>query len=176
MIQKVTRSILLIVLICCSTNVLAETIDVRLRIRQKKEEEKTITRENLVEIQQFILKQGKRETYCNMYGSNPAYHTKGYRLYLNPDTGQENINCDPQKSEFHNLTIRRSDDGKNQYRNVEFLDKHYVYITVNWPSDDLDVQEIRKFVEEAMKEILAEIKKKKGPNKGLPINAAARRV
>ena len=151
-------------MVSCTTAVNAETIDVRLRIRQKNAEKSIITRENLIKIQQFILKQGKRESYSSMYSNNPASQTKNYRFYLNPDPGQANINCDPKKSGFHNLTIRKSDGGKNQYRTVEFLDKHDVYITANWPTDDLAVQSIRKFVEDAMKELLDEIKKKK-PNK-----------
>ncbi|NIM15583.1 MAG: hypothetical protein GTO45_26700 [Candidatus Aminicenantes bacterium] len=162
--KRIICALLQLSLISCMTEVFAETIDVRLRIHQKESAEKTITRENLIKIKQFILEQGNRETYCNMYNNNPAYQTKNFRFYLNPDSGQENINCDPKKSGFHNLTIRNSDGGKNQYRAVEFLDKHYVYITANWPTDDLTVQQVRQFVVDAMKEILAEIKKKE-PNK-----------
>ena len=138
----------------------AETIDVRLRIRQKGSEEKTITRANLIRINRFILRQGKRETYCNMYNNNPAYQTKSYRFYLNPDSGQQNMNCDPGKSEFHILIIRKSDGGKNQYRTVSFLDKTYVYITAAWPTDDLSVSDIRQFVVDGLKEILVLIEQK----------------
>jgi len=144
--------------------VFAETVDVRLRIRQKEAEEKTITRQNLIKIKQFILQQGNRETYCNMYNDNPAYQTKGYHFYLNPDSGQENINCDPKKSDFHNLTIRKSGGGKNQYRTVEFLGRYYVYITTNSPTDDLTVLQVRQFVADALEQILVEIGKKT-PNK-----------
>ena len=151
---------MLIAFISCTCEVFAETIDVRIRIRQRKTEEKTITRENLIKIQQFILKQGKRETYSSMYNNNPASQTKNYRFYLNPDTGPQMNNCDPKKSNFHYLTIRKVGGGKNQYRTVEFLNKHYVYITANWPTEDLTVRQVRQFVVDAMEEILAEIKKK----------------
>ena len=144
----------------------AETIDFRLRIRDKSSKEKVITRANLIRIKQFILKQGLRETYCNMYNNNPAFRTKSFSFYLNPDTGQENINCDTDKSDFHTLTIRKSGGGKNQYRTVEFLDKHYVYIVVSWPTEDLTVSEAREFVIEAIKDILKEMEKEK-PNKRL---------
>jgi len=40
------------------------------------------------------------------------------------------------------------------------VDKHDVYITTNWPTNNLAVQSIRQFVEDAMKELLDEIKKK----------------
>lgn len=135
----------------------AETIDFRLRIRDKSSNEKVITRANLIRIKQFILKQGLRETYCSMYNNNPAFRTKSFSFYLNPDTGQENINCDTEKSDFHTLTIRKSGGGKNQYRTVEFLDKHYVYIVVSWPTKDLTVSQAREFVIEAIKDILKEM-------------------
>ena len=141
-----------------------DTIDFRLRIRDKSSDEKVITRANLIRIKQFILKQGLRETYCNMYNNNPAFRTKSFSFYLNPDNGQENINCDTDKSDFHTLTIRKSGGGKNQYRTVEFLDKHYVYIVVSWPTKDLTVSQAREFVIEATKDILKEMEKEK-PNK-----------
>ena len=141
-----------------------ETIDFRVRIRDKSSDEKVITSANLIRIKQFILNQGLRETYCNMYNNNPAFRTKSYSFYLNPDTGPENINCETDKSDFHTLTIRKSGGGKNQYRTVEFLDKHYVYIVVSWPTKDLTVSQAREFVVEAIKDILKEIEKEK-PNK-----------
>jgi len=162
------RRLILIALTFSMPIAQAVTVDMRLRIRQTgpgeprntSPRETTITRENLIKIQQFIIKQGKRETYCSMYGDNPAHKTKNYRFYLNPDSGQMNMNCDLKKSGFYNLTIRKADGGKNQYRTVEFLDKHYVYIASTWPTSDLTVQKIRQVVVDAMKEILIDIKKK----------------
>ena len=157
--KSICGGLLLLALIPCVNEALAETIDVRLRIRQQKTEEKIITRENLIRIKQFILRQGRREEYCNMYNNNPAYRTKGYGFYLNPDSGQENINCDLEKSDFNNLTIHKSGGGTNQYRSVEFLDEHYIYITVSHPTHELTVLGMRQPVEEAMKEILDDIEK-----------------
>ena len=164
--KHILHTLFLIALASCISMAQAETIDVRLRIRQTEPEapktiprEITITRDNLIEIQQFIIKQGKRATYSNMYNNNPTHETKNYYFYLNPDK-VANINCDLKKSGFHNLTIQKSKAKDNQYRRVEFLDKHYVYITASWPTGDLSVQQIRQFVVDAMQEILAEIKKK----------------
>jgi hypothetical protein len=156
--KKIICSLLLIVFIVFAFDVFAETIDVRIKVRQDKDEENIVTRENLIKIQGFILSQGERESYCNMYSNNPAYKTMNYRFYLNPDTGQENINCDPKKSDFHNLTIRKVDRGKNQYRTVEFINKNFIYISSNWPTDDLTVDEIYKLVADAMEEIMGELK------------------
>ena len=117
-----------------------------------------------MKIKQFIVRQGKRETYCSMYNDNPAHRTEHCRFYLNPDSGQENTDCDPKKSGFHSLTIVKANEGRNRYRTVEFLDKHYVYVTTSWPTGDLTVQQIRQFVVDAMKEILAEVEGK-APNR-----------
>lgn len=140
-------------------------MDVRLRISQKGDDEKVITRDNLLKIKQAILQNGQRETYCNIYNDNPAYHTKGFQFYLNPDTGQQNVNCDPAKSDFNTLTIRSTAGGQNQYRTVEFIDQHSIYVAANWPADDLTLGQLRKFVEEALTQILSEIDQKKPDKK-----------
>lgn len=138
------------------------SFNVSLRIRQRRnKDEKIITRENLIKIKQFILQHGKRKTYCSMYNNNPAYETKEYLFFLNPDTGQQNINCDPNKSDFHNLRILKVGAEKNQYRTVAFLDKHYVIVSTSWPTENLTILQIRQFVEDAMKEIETEIHKKR---------------
>jgi hypothetical protein len=129
-------SSLMLAFAICASNGFAGTTEVRLRIRNDKSDEKILNRENLIKIKQFILERGRRETYCNMYNNNPAYRTKSYHFYLNPDSGQQNINCDADKSDFNNLTIRISDlsGKKNQYRRVDFLDKYDTYITSTWPA------------------------------------------
>lgn len=143
----------------------ADTLEVRLRIRNDKSDEVVINRQNLIRIKQFILAQGKRETYCNMYNNNPALETKNYRFYLNPDSGQANINCDTNKSDFQTMVIRVSASvgKKNQYRHVQFADPNEVQVVAPWPSPDLTVSEVKDVVIDALKEILAEIDKTK-PN------------
>ncbi len=76
--RKNTIGILLLFALasCTMPGAFARTIDVRLRIHEKESEEKPINRENLIKIKQFILEHGNRETYCNLYSNNPAYHTK----------------------------------------------------------------------------------------------------
>lgn len=146
-------------LLICSSSGGARAGSVSLRIRNDKSDEKIITRENLIEIKEFILQRAKRETYCQMYNNNPAHQTKGHHFYLNPDSGQQNIHCDLSKSDFNNVTIRiQGLVGKaNQYRTVDFLDKHEIRITSDWPTDDLTVSRVRDAVVDAMQEILAEM-------------------
>jgi hypothetical protein len=133
----------------------AQNLEAQVRIGQQEE---TISRKNLVKIKEFILKQGKRETYCNMFNNNPAHRTKNYHFYLNPDTGQENVECDPAKSDFNSLTIRDPEGGKVQYRSVEFAGKGDIVVRAEWPPDDLTIGQLRGMVVEALKEMLSQIK------------------
>jgi len=154
---------MLLAMLACTAVVTAETLEVRMRIHQKAAEEKIINRENLIRIKQSILQNGQRTTYCNAYNNNPSQHTKRFYFYLNPDSGQDNIDCDPTKSDFNTLTIRAAGGGKNQYRTVGFIDKNYVYITANNPTEDLTVSQVRQFVEDALQEILAAIEAGQAP-------------
>ena len=123
---------------------------------------KIITRANLIKIKEFILKNGFRSTYCNMYNNNPAFHGKNFHFYLNPDNGQKNINCDPDKSDFNTLVMRKMKhaSGEDQYRYINFLDKHNIYIEVSLPLKDLTVLQTQKMAIDGMREILGEIEKR----------------
>ena len=57
-------------------------------------------------IKTYILLNGDRETFCNMYNDNPHYSFEGSEAYLNPEIGQLNINCDPELSDFNEIVIR----------------------------------------------------------------------
>ena len=126
-----------------------------------------LSRTNLIAIKQFILKQGNTQTYSNMFNNNPFFGIEGYSFYLDPDPGpnghpQFNINCDPEKTDFHTLTIRntgRNWGGGDQYRRIRFESMHEIYIDVSWPDNDLTVGQIRDKTEEAVKAILEEMKR-----------------
>jgi hypothetical protein len=57
-------------------------------------------------IKNFILENGDREGYSNMYNNNPHYSFDSFETYLNPEIGQLNINCDPAISDFNEIVIR----------------------------------------------------------------------
>jgi hypothetical protein len=57
-------------------------------------------------IKTFILSNGDKETFCNMYSNNPHFSFTGFEAYLNPEIGQLNINCDPELSDFNEIVIR----------------------------------------------------------------------
>ena len=146
---------------------IARTIDVTLRINARVDPAKEgeppkpepiLSRANLIAIKQFILKQGKTQTYCNMYNDNPYFGVKDYNFYLNPDTGpnnypQFNINSDPKLADYHTLFIREAGC------KIQFKDKYDIYIVVSGPNDDLSIGKIRGGAEEAIKVILEEIKR-----------------
>lgn len=117
----------------------------------------SINHNRLLKIKQFVIQQGRRTTYCNMYNNNPSYRTAGYEFFLNPDVGQKNVNCEIGKSDFNQLTIRKVNGGPNSYRTLNFLDPGFVELEVPWPSDDLTSLEARQFVEEALDELQVDI-------------------
>ena len=43
-----------------------------------------LSKNEFEEIVQFILDNGDRQTYCNMYNNNPHYGLEEFRIYLNP--------------------------------------------------------------------------------------------
>jgi hypothetical protein len=58
-------------------------------------------------IQNHVLTHGDRETYCNMYNNNPHLLVEGIDIYLNPENGQENMNCEASLSKFDHMVLRR---------------------------------------------------------------------
>ena len=149
-----TVSLSLLVLASFQVTAFPVTIEARLRIQAKDSDETVFTKDNLDAIKAFILQHGLRETYCNMYNNNPTYRTTNYAFYLNPDSGQANINCDPTMSDFNNLTIRSIQGSRNQYRNISF--EKDVSVSASWPSDELTIGQIRDMATDALNEIMSE--------------------
>ena len=65
-----------------------------------------LTSTNFFLIKNHIMTKGDWQTYCNMYNHNPHIQFGKINIYLNPDTGQANINCDPNLSGFNEMVIR----------------------------------------------------------------------
>lgn len=64
----------------------------------------------------FVLAHGDRQTWCNMYNHNPHYAFGPLDVFLNPDVGQRNLDCDPARSGFDVAVIRWEDGGWNYAR------------------------------------------------------------
>lgn len=71
--------------------------------------------ENFESLKNFILQNGDKATYCNMYNENPHYSYDSFNVYLNPEIGQANINCDPGISDFNEIVIRDQDSSPQYF-------------------------------------------------------------
>jgi len=76
------------------------------------ETDEVLTAAAFNQIKDHILAQGDRQTYCNMFNNNPHIALGDMDIYLNPDTGQQNINCDLTLSEFNYMVIRTREPWK----------------------------------------------------------------
>ena len=92
-------------------------------------------------IERFILSNGDRQTYCNMYNNNPHYALgDSLHVYLNPSVGveQHNINCDPTKSDFNQIVVQ--DQRSLSARHSPTI---YYRITLDTNENKLDFQPTR---------------------------------
>ncbi|KXZ24587.1 hypothetical protein [Leptospira santarosai] len=100
---------------------------------------------NFNKIKKYILLNGDKETYCNMYNDNPHYTFKLFDVYLNPESQRNNINCDPSLSDFDEMVIRDW-NSKKIYYSVKLT-------TINSIFHDPDI----KIIEYYWKSILEQI-------------------
>ncbi|NQX43254.1 hypothetical protein SAMN05421820_11614 [Pedobacter steynii] len=59
-------------------------------------------------VKNFILKHGNTQTYRNFDNNNPHYKIDNTDIYLNAETGQKNMNNNPDLSDFNEITIHSS--------------------------------------------------------------------
>ena len=113
-----------------------------------------LTAANFLLIKNHILARGDRLTYCNRYNHNPHFQFREFDIYLNPDTGQQNINCDPKLSDFNEMVIRTKD---SDYYNLTLGSERNPGLVIRQfyrhvPSDTI-TKEVEKFFKNALKEI-----------------------
>lgn len=97
---------------------------------------KLISIKEFIIIKNFILKKAQTMTYCNMYNNNPYYKFANFNVYLNPDVGQKNINCDPKLSDFNEIVIQNFKDKESIYYPIFICrkgDKKQFNISSNYP-------------------------------------------
>ena len=115
-----------------------------------------LTLPNFIRIREFMLSQGKRNTYCNMYNHNPFWAFKGFNAYLNPPN-QQNINCEIEKSGFNTLVIQCSKpDTAYPYWNID-IDATRKELRVRKYYCKRDPKVLIKETAEFFREALAEI-------------------
>ena len=113
------------------------------------------------QIKDHILADGDRQTYCNMFNNNPHVTLGNMDIYLNPDTGQQNINCNLKLSAFNHMVIRTRDPRK--YYRVQ------LNLKATGPDliiqEETDPEELSKRFQEALSELNG--KKKRQSNKAI---------
>ena len=112
---------------------------------------------NFVRIQEFILGQGRRQTYCQAFNNNPVWFFAEFRAYLNP-TDQRNINCEIGKSDFPVLVIVVSIRGGNRYWDF-YLDRPTKELRVSQNYSKIEPTVLVREVSEFFRKALAEIDK-----------------
>ena len=75
--------------------------------------------EKFQDIVQFILKNGDRQTYCNMYNNNPHYKLEEFDIFLNPIN--QSINWSEKKlsnkiSDYNKIVIQNFQENVIYYR------------------------------------------------------------
>lgn len=64
-----------------------------------------VNEQEFEDIKHFILQYGDQRTYRNIDNNNPHYQFGAFDAYLASDIGQRNINNDPTRSNFNQLTL-----------------------------------------------------------------------
>lgn len=125
-------------------------------------------------IKTFVLNKGDREAYSSMYNDNPHFTFNEFELYLNPDIGQLNSDCDTSKSDFNEIVIRdiyanpqyyfirivrKGDIANEQIITYEGTSEEKVYLRNSNDHDDMDsmVNYVSQYVEIIKKEVTTNI-------------------
>ena len=115
-----------------------------------------LTVRNFHNIKEFILKYGDKETYCNMYNNNPHYEFEEFHVYLHPDIGQLNINCDPEKSDFDDIVVRTSNP---VYRSchIKLAGNQKDRLQIRWPYVQMSSETLKNRAEGYFYKMLTEM-------------------
>ena len=77
-----------------------------------------LTDKKFLDIIEFILKNGGRQTYCNMYNNSPYYRFAEFSIYLNPINQSINWTKDELStkiSDYHEVVIYDSNADVQYY-------------------------------------------------------------
>jgi len=62
--------------------------------------------QNFQKIKEFVLANGDKQSYSNMYNNNPHYVFKTFHVFLEPEMGQMNMDCNPEISDFDEIVVQ----------------------------------------------------------------------
>ena len=87
-----------------------------------------INKKDFEKIAEFILTNGDRQTYCNMYNNNPHYNYESINIYLNPISQKINLFCaDSYNVSDYNCIVIQDKNSTYLYYHIK-LQKNSVYI------------------------------------------------
>lgn len=102
-LKHVVAGLLWTGLACTHSGQLAVTPDAAVK---QETQQAVVSPKSFRAIKALIIQRGDRQIYCNMYSNNPHLGFEGFDVFLNPDVGQRNINCDLARSDFNEMVIR----------------------------------------------------------------------
>ena len=76
---------------------------------------KVFSEQDFEDVKNFILKNGNQQTYSNLYNNNPHFSFEEFNVYLNPEIGQSNMDCDTSLSDFNQLVIQDLESNPGYY-------------------------------------------------------------
>lgn len=114
-------------------------------------EESVVSKTNLDRIKKYIIAQGQRCTYSNMYNNNPCFKLETVNLYLNPDLCPNgylcNSNSDITRGDFNHLVIHTRE---SLYLHINFIAK----VVLSDRHGNLSPQEMTKLAESVISRML----------------------
>ena len=102
--QSLATILILVLISGCSNS--RESMPVQNADASPQQTDEILTAASFNQIKDHIFTHGDRQTYCNMFNNNPHVALSNMDIYLNPDNGQQNINCDLKLSGFNHMVIR----------------------------------------------------------------------
>lgn len=85
-----------------------------------KNNDNLFTKQNFKTIRSYILKNGDRTTYCNMFNNNPHFEVGNFDVFLNPiNQFGSRGNCDCPENDFTELVIWFTGSRGSQYYHIK---------------------------------------------------------
>ena len=112
----------------------------------------TLSAASFRRIRDFVLAQGKHQTWCNMFNDNPYYGFGSFDLFLNPPD-QRNINCVVGLSGFPTVVVRsKQEPGRYWHITLAQQGERLTLTKTGGATKDL-APEVEAFFREALAEI-----------------------
>jgi hypothetical protein len=108
-----------------------------------------INKNDFEKIVQFILNNGDRLTYCQMYNNNPHYSLEDFHIYLNPisqwiNTGEDYLSY--SVSDYDNITIQDWNSPHRYYKITLLNEKVYIWNPDEFEQKSYEGELLKKYI------------------------------